>query len=148
VVEQVPPRVPRIAVSFANLVRLEAVDAPACVRRGEPIPVSLYFRTIAETSGDFRIFVHADAAVGSAPRLRADHYPNAGQGSTVQWLKDELVKDDFTIPVPANHPAKSVVLWLGLFDEDGRLDASEETGEPTVVENRYPGATVTLGECP
>jgi CubicO group peptidase (beta-lactamase class C family) len=147
VVKDVPEDARRVAVSF-NYVRLEGVRAPTCIRPGETLAVSFYFRTIEETSGDFRIFVHGDAPTGNAPRLRADHFPNGGKGSTIQWLKDEVIRDDFSIPIPKDYVGKSLVLWTGLFDEGGRLDAMEEIGESEVIDNRFRGPTIAVGACP
>lgn len=148
VVKEVPAEAVRTAVSFNFVVRLEGVQAPTCVRPGETLAVSFYYRCLEETSADFRIFVHGDAPTGTAPRLRADHFPNDGKGSTVQWLKDELVRDDFSIPIPKDYAGKSIVLWTGLFDERGRLDAQEETGESEVVDKRFRGPSITVGACP
>lgn len=148
VVKEAPKSAQRVAVSFDSLVRLEGIEAPTCVRPGEKLAVTFYFRCIAPTNGDFGVFVHADSTTGAAARLRADHFPNGGKGSTVQWLADELVRDDFSLAIPKDYAGKSLVLWTGLVDDGARLDAVEESGESEVVDQRYRGPTITVGACP
>lgn len=91
----------------------------ARVRAGSTVHVTLYFRALAPISRDYKIFVHAEA--DAAPRVRADHYPNAGRDSTAHWLPGRIVSDRFELRIPRDQPAGPLRLFFGFYSAAGRV---------------------------
>jgi hypothetical protein len=70
VVKELPTEAKQVTVQFGDYIRLEGVQAPSCVRPGETLTVTFYYRCVTEMARDYRVFVHAEAQSGAA-RLAA-----------------------------------------------------------------------------
>ena len=114
VVGAVPPDTTRTDANFANTMQLVAWSAPARLRAGETGRIRLYFRSLAKTERDWKLFVHADNA-GTKRRFWADHFPGGGADSTAFWQPGEIILDEFALQVPSDADSGAVDVWLGFY---------------------------------
>lgn len=78
--------------------------------------LDLYFRAIAKTEGNWKIFVHLRDSRGRNI-MNADHHPVGGAYRIKAWKPGDIVKDTITLRIPRGSRGSQVGLWVGLFDE-------------------------------
>ncbi len=105
---------------FANLIGFRTE------RRGPVWHVVLYWRALTATQKSYNVFVHLVAADGDQVLSKVEGPPVNGTFPTDQWRKNELVVDQYDLPVSAGAEA----LAVGMYDPatSARLPVSGETG--------------------
>ena len=99
---------------------LRAELAQAAARPGAAVGVAVTWRVLAPAGGDYTTFVHLGdptqppLATGDAPPLQG-HYP------TRYWAAGEVIEDSYEIVLPADLAPGRYPVWLGLYNESGRL---------------------------
>ena len=118
---------------FNGRFRLLGLDAPESATGGEALPVTLYWEAIEPDGRDFSVFVHLVNEAGELV-AQADGQPAAGAYPTSIWAAGERVVDDRELLLPAELPAGTYLLRVGLYDPEGgaRLPALAPDG------TRYP----------
>jgi hypothetical protein len=123
-VAQVPPLHLQTGANLGGKVELVgATIQPGRVTPGEPARVTAYFKVLQPLEDDYLIFVHVEDADGRMERLNIDHKPAGGMYPTSAWKPGETVRDEFSILLPSGASARSLNLWLGLWEpkSDARL---------------------------
>src|SRR5207248_3278791 len=148
VVSNAPPLQLQVGANLEDKVELLGVTVtPGMVLPGESMKVTAYFRVIEQLDNDYMVFVHADDPMNSSDRINADHRPAGGVYPTTQWKKGETVKDEFNVYVPPGMPARSLNLFMGLWDPktDARLKLKNVDKVRSDGNNRILVAQIPLG---
>ncbi len=85
---------------------------PAEVKPGGTFTVPLFWKCVERVGRDYAVFVHFTGP----SHFQADHSPARGRLPTSQWVKGEIVRDEFTATVPGNVPAGEYTATVGLWD--------------------------------
>ena len=117
------PRRPSGAL-FGAALRLAGYDlsAPA-VRPGETFTVTLYWQALQPALPDYSMFVHlylpggevGAAGVSAQPVAQNDGAPCSQTFPTPRWQPGEVVVDERTLTLPADYPAATAPLGLGVY---------------------------------
>ena len=100
---------------FGDQIELLRATAPATARAGEPLPITLQWRARSAPSADYTIFVHLVAANGTL-LAQQDQPPQAGFFPTSAWRAGWPVDDSITLELPADAPAGTAQLLIGLYE--------------------------------
>lgn len=134
VVTTVPPLALRSGADLGGLVELVGASVqPARLVPGEPARLTLYFRALASVEQEHLVFVHVEDAEAGGTRLNFDHPPTGGVYPITQWKRGETVRDEFTLTLPATTTARSVNVWVGLWQPE--TDARLPLRNPQAVRN-------------
>jgi hypothetical protein len=105
----------RVGANFGDKVELvSAILNPSRAVAGEPVHVILNFRVLDVPDRDWYLFVHIEDVDGRVERYNVDHPPRAKP--TSQWVKGEVVRDEFDIPVPPGLQVRGINILLGFWD--------------------------------
>jgi hypothetical protein len=137
---------PELLIQHAHPARLgtEAqllgYDAELSVRRGETLPVALYWRRLGAIPDDYTVFVHLRRPDGTV-LAQQDNPPRGGTYPTSAWREGETVIDRYALSIPADAPPGAYTLAIGMYLPPGaeRLPAYDENGD------LLPGESVILG---
>ncbi|MFP2930336.1 hypothetical protein ACLESO_35100 [Pyxidicoccus sp. 3LG] len=133
-VAQVPPLSLRNGANLGGKVELVgATVQPGRIAPGDQAKVTLYFKVLQPIEDDYLVFVHVEDPEGRMERMNVDHKPAGGLYATSQWKPGETVKDDFTIYLPSGAQARSLNIWLGLWEP--RTDSRLRLTNPDAVRN-------------
>jgi hypothetical protein len=80
---------------------------------GEALALVIYWKCLAQVTGDFKIFVHLDS---SRARKTYDHYAVNGLHVTSNWQVGEVIKDEMALQVDQTFPEGPAKLWIGFFE--------------------------------
>jgi hypothetical protein len=130
---RVPPQVGHPAeAGFGQAIRLVGYDLDppelAAWSPGAEVALVLHWQALSAMSNRYKIFLHLVGSGGPADiRAQADVYPAV---STTSWLPGEFRSDSVALDLPADVPAGTHDLLLGLYDESTgvRLPVSDATG--------------------
>ena len=118
---RVPAMDHRVNVVFGSsperqMIQLLGYDlAPAAVQAGEPVEVTLYWKTLQGMDRIYAAFNHLVAADGTL-LAQEDGWPGQGTYHTTLWLPGEVVTDRYAIQVPGDAQPGEYVLRLGTYD--------------------------------
>lgn len=95
---------------FASLVSYSLEGAP---QPGGTLTVKLVWKALATADQPYAVFVHLSDSGG---HLWAQHdsVPVAGTRPTTGWLANEYIEDAHPLPLPADLPAGTYTLYVGL----------------------------------
>ncbi|NLF01832.1 MAG: DUF2723 domain-containing protein [Anaerolineales bacterium] len=121
------PRDDRLDEAF----RLLGYDlAPGELAPGETLHLTLYWEAVEAPSDNYKVFTHL---VGSDGFLAAqqDGLPGGSLVLTGEWVRGEVVVDEYTLSVAADAPPGEYVLYVGMYRaSDGyRLSAWDGSGQ-------------------
>lgn len=117
---------------------------PARPRPGDRVTVTLYWKAVEPPQESWKVFVHADPVGGRGGRINGDHEPAQGRYPTQVWREGEVVKDPFTLAVPAGYPASGIELWVGMFEGNDRLEVESRGRVRTDGRDRILAGVVPL----
>jgi RNA polymerase sigma factor (sigma-70 family) len=112
-----PAAKPALRMTWDDRVELLGWDAPASVRIGSSMTMTLYFKVLQPFAVPYDVFVHV---AGEHRWINADHTPQAGRCMTTEWKPGDVIVDRFTFPtaVDANgtpNPPGTYTIDVGLF---------------------------------
>ncbi len=127
-----PTNLPTTNLPTANLppTNLPTTNLPT-TNLPTTITVTLIWRSEAETSISYRVFLHL---IGPEGKLvaQSDGVPAAWSRPTTGWLPGEIVIDERVLTIPAEAEAGKYVLQAGMYTlEGGRLSTPQ--GKDTVI---------------
>ena len=102
------------------------------VQAADGLRVRLAWRSLAETSVSYRVFVHLRDAAGGIV-AQSDGEPASWGRPTTGWLPGEVVLDDHLLPLPPDLPPGSYTLITGLYDPDSGARLQLPDGNDTVL---------------
>ncbi|HYH99401.1 hypothetical protein [Hyalangium sp.] len=133
-VQQVPPLALRTGANLGGKVELVGGTVqPGRVIPGEPARVTVFFKVLQPIVEDYIVFVHVEDTDGRMERMNLDHKPAGGLLPTTQWKPGETVRDEFALYLPPGTPARSVSIWMGLWE--ARTDTRLKLTNPETVRN-------------
>jgi len=125
-----PPQTPR-NVDFGGAILLTGYDlAPARLRGGDRIQVTLYWQPLHPLEADYTTFVHlvnADGVVIGA----GDHRPGGVYYPTSLWQPGDVLRDTHTITLTADLGRPPYAIETGLYTSEPAL---QHLGQPERLE--------------
>ncbi len=114
-VYQAPAVSASTAAAFGELAELIGYDASVAVQAGQPFSITLHWRALGETERGYKVFVHLLDAEG---RSAAGHdaEPANWQRPTTSWVAGEYIADEHVLALPADLPAGSYRIEVGIYD--------------------------------
>ena len=106
----------KLDVKFEDKLTLLGYDLKGTpAKKGGAVDLTMYFRVDEPVHGDWKIFVHFEAA--GKRRQPFDHYGIGGLYPVGSWKKGEIIKDTVNIQIPGDWPSdvQSQIL-VGVFD--------------------------------
>ncbi|MCL5999196.1 MAG: hypothetical protein M1546_24500 [Chloroflexi bacterium] len=111
--------------SFDGHIKLLGYDRGEA-KAGEPLSITLYWQSLAETELDYTVFVHLVSPDSGQVVAQVDEQPQRQGYPTSLWAKDEIVPDEHTLTLPA--------LAAGRYEMRAGLYV-QETGEHLLVDD-------------
>ena len=113
-----------------DVASLLAADFPAMATAGQPLTVTLTWRTLRPTPEAYTTFVHLVDRDG-ALQAQGDAPPLGGQFPTTRWQPGITFDDAYVVHLPAGLKAGRYRLVVGLYQADSqkRLAAFDSHGE-------------------
>jgi hypothetical protein len=138
-----PPR--RITYRLGDDIELIGVAIPERSRRGQTLPVTLYWHALATATGEYKVFIHLIADAGQ-PRAQRDQAPLNGSRPTNGWVAGEYLTDVHDLVLPPDLPPGDYQIAIGMYDPvtGARLAAIGPDGR--TQDDRILLGTVTVGE--
>ncbi|HEY4184944.1 MAG TPA: carbohydrate-binding family 9-like protein [Polyangia bacterium] len=94
-------------------------DPPVAVP-GKELRLTHYWKSVASPGEGWRVFTHLEGP-NHQGFFNADHGPIAGKYPVDQWKPGEIIRDQYTVTLPANWPADSVLVYVGSWRGQTRL---------------------------
>ena len=101
-------------------------------RPGQALALTLFWQALGQIDTRYTVFTHLSDGAG---RLRAqkDNEPADGFYPTTEWRPGEIVRDRYSLEIPADAPAGDYSLQVGLYvpGTGQRLPVSGEAASPS-----------------
>jgi hypothetical protein len=106
---------------------------------GQTVQFAIQWRAMVNVGHDYRVFVHflhADGSPVDGAKTDGDRTPmNGGVASpTSSWAAGTIINDIYSIVLPANLPAGSYRIEVGLYDDQGRMRVADYGNTPAQPE--------------
>jgi len=93
---------------------------PEQATRGEALQLKIALRARAEVNINYTVFAHLLDPEGRVV-AQVDTWPQGGAWPTANWVKDQVVTDNFVLNIPSDVPDGPYTISLGMYDS---LDGS------------------------
>jgi mannosyltransferase len=121
---------------FGDSIRLIGVALPQpTARRGETLPVILFWQTNAPVATSYTVFVHLLGAQYNPAQNnflwgQVDRIPVEGKLPTNAWTPQQMIADAYQVQVDANAPDGMYNIEIGMYDANGtRLRVFDANGK-------------------
>jgi hypothetical protein len=121
-IDPVPSDALPIHVQFGDSMELVAVSLPSHLTfaRGDPVPLTLYWRTEALVPESYKVFVHVvgqevNPATGNRIWGQQDQIPGE-QTPTSGWLPGTQLADSYAVPLDPDSPPGEYDVQVGLYE--------------------------------
>ena len=105
-----------LGIRLNDRVELIGYDLPQDqVRPGEAFPLTLYWRALDEMDTSYTVFVHVVGPDGVI-RGQWDNVPGGDSLPTTGWVKDEVIVDEYTVPMGDDAPPWQYTILVGMYD--------------------------------
>src|SRR5438552_8731969 len=123
------PDKPAVA-RFADKAYLVDARAPA-LRAGTTVTLTLWWQDLGTFKDDYKVFVHV---IDTRQRIwtQSDAMPVNGTRPTRGWQRGELLRDDYTLAIPADAPA-GLQIELGLYRSSDGVRMATTSGDDRVI---------------
>lgn len=111
---------------------------PAQPAPGAPLTMHLYWKSMVDNPGTWKVFVHIDAA---GQRIHGDHEPVEGLFPSRNWRKGDLIDDAHRVTVKRTISAGRFTFYAGLYRGSKRMEIKDG---PKDRENRARLGTVVV----
>lgn len=150
-VAQITPQV-EVSADWSGAVRFLGFDADRMtVTPGALLDLTMYSQSLATLDRDYVLFVHlmhgdevANPATGNALWAQDDSAPCRGFYPTSAWHPGEVVRDGYTIQVPADAPSGRYVLEMGFYTWPDFQHLTTEAGAEATAQTAFPFGEVTV----
>lgn len=107
----------QVDASFGRppLARLLGYSIAGDLTPGGSLALTLYWRVESTTPLSWKVFVHL-IGPDSRPAAQGDDFPLGGERSTTSWQPGEILRDDYTVQLPADMPSGEYPLRIGFYD--------------------------------
>jgi hypothetical protein len=130
--QELAPTARVVHYRFGPALRLVAYDLPQDhIEAGTSLPFTLYWQASTKLGTDYTVFVHVLNLTGEIA-AQWDAMPRQDTFPTTDWPVGEMVDDPHPVPLPADMPAGTYRIALGVYDRRtaDRLAAVGPNGEP------------------
>jgi eukaryotic-like serine/threonine-protein kinase len=103
-------------------------------RPGGSVPVTLRWRCLESFDSSYKVFVHVLTQDMERLIAQRDVEPVNGLRPTQTWTRGELISDAHQVMLPADTPAGTYQIRVGLYNEQGRLPVVDP-GQADVVDD-------------
>jgi 4-amino-4-deoxy-L-arabinose transferase-like glycosyltransferase len=116
-------------VHFGDEIALLRYSVIGNARAGGSLPVRPYWQALAKPTHDYTVFVHLLDAEGKVV-AQVDAPPRAGTYPTTIWDVGEIIRDDYSLKLPADLAPGPYRIELGLYDYPSlaRLPVTDANG--------------------
>ncbi len=121
--------------TFDGLGSLEGYEAPAEIRAGESLPVTLVWRATGRAKTSYRVFVQLIDDEGKLV-TGSDQIPDAWQRPTSGWIMGEYIIDTHALNLPPDLKPGVYSLIVGLYDPDTMQRLRLNSGADAVTLNQ------------
>lgn len=104
-----------VGTNFGDQIELLGYDLSASGETADRLKVILYWRALSEMDISYTTFVHL-LKEGHQVISQVDHMPGDGAFPTTGWLPDEVIVDEFVMPLPSGESLASVQIEVGIYD--------------------------------
>jgi hypothetical protein len=122
-----------VGIDLGGLVKLIGYDLPQKqITAGKAFPLTLYWRALNEMDTSYTVFVHVVGPDGVI-RGQWDSVPGGSNLPTTGWVKDEVISDEYLVPMNADAPPWQYTIFVGMYDPmtGERLQITSGAGKPT-----------------
>jgi hypothetical protein len=121
-----------LEVNLGNRVELLGYDIDATgLKAGGTLPLTLYWKALAEIDTSYTVFVHILDA-GNRIWGQRDSLPGNGSLPTTGWLPGEVIADHYEVPLQSNAPPGQYTIEVGMYQpETGQRLPIIEKGQIT-----------------
>jgi hypothetical protein len=122
-----------VGVDLGGVVQLIGYDLPQeQVAAGEAFPLTLYWRALDEMNTSYTVFVHVVGPDGVI-RGQWDSVPGDDTLPTTGWVKDEVITDEYLVPMDEDAPPWQYTILVGMYDPmtGERLQVTSGVGKTT-----------------
>jgi hypothetical protein len=98
-----------------SLAPLQSTTDVQVLRAGETLMLSVVWRAEQKLNARYTTFAHLENVTGGVV-AQDDHEPMRGIYSTTGWAADEMVRDTYTLRLPASLPSSDYFLRVGWYD--------------------------------
>jgi len=124
-----------VGIDLGNTINLIGYDLPReSVAPGEAFPLTLYWRALDEMDTSYTVFVHVVGPDGII-RGQWDSVPGDGSLPTTGWLQDEVITDEYLVPMDEDAPPWQYTILVGMYDPmiGERLRVQELGGRDSIA---------------
>lgn len=97
--------------------------SPAVAEPGKPITLTHYWKSMASPGEGWKVFTHFEGP-NHQGFFNADHGPISGKYPVDQWKAGEIIRDQYTVTLPANWTASSINVYAGVWRGQERLSVT------------------------
>ena len=102
--------------TLGNVIAFRGYDLDhTSLRAGETLHLTLYWQALAPMDTSYTVFVHLLDAEGQI-RGQRDSIPVAGSRPTTGWVQNEVIVDEYDVPVDADAPPGRYQIEIGMYD--------------------------------
>jgi hypothetical protein len=124
-----------VGVDLGNVVNLIGYDLPQeNVAPGEAFPLTLYWRALDEMDTSYTVFVHVVGPDGVI-RGQWDSVPGDGALPTTGWVKDEVIADEYLVPMDEDLPPWRYTILVGMYDPKIEERLRVKSGDATATDS-------------
>jgi hypothetical protein len=106
----------RVGINLGNVVQLIGYDLQQDqVAAGDAFPLTLYWRALDEMGTSYTVFIHVVGPDGVI-RGQWDSRPGSGNLPTTGWVKDEVITDQYLVPMDEDAPPWQYTIVVGMYD--------------------------------
>ncbi|HEY89662.1 MAG TPA: hypothetical protein G4N98_08030, partial [Thermoflexia bacterium] len=105
------------AYRLGENIELLGYDIPDVVRSQQPLTLTLYWRTGAPLTADYKVFVHLRDTAGVII-AQQDGQPRGGRYPTTAWRADKVIPDTHQLTIPTLAPGQELQLLIGLYQPE------------------------------
>jgi len=98
------------------LAHLLFIDAPAEIKAGSNVTITLHWHAQDTADVDYIAFIHLWKPGADAPPAQDDTQPRGGWFPTTAWADGDYIPDQHTLHVPEDLAPGTYPLWAGLVD--------------------------------
>jgi hypothetical protein len=124
-----------VGIDLGGLVNLIGYDLPQeRVTPGEAFPLTLYWRALDRMDTSYTVFVHVVGPDGVI-RGQWDSVPGGDTLPTTGWLKDEVIIDEYLVPMDEDAPPWQYTLEVGMYEPmtEERLQVAKNGDRDSIV---------------
>jgi len=128
-----PAGVTPTALAFSGGIELAGFDLKQTrIRAGDPLDLTLYWRTSGPISDDDRVAITILDDAGR-PIVQQDSEPAGGDRPTSGWAADEYVADTWRLRLPRDLPRGKLRISVGLVGVASNLRVPAASGAGQIV---------------